>query len=260
MKKIIAALLALTLMLCLTACGGAKTETIYVQTQSVRTIGEAVIRTEYTYGKTGRLVTMKMYFNDELYQTMSNRTSNGVVYMTITDAEGNSYIQSSVTTYDSEGRLSKMEIYSSGSTVTRTSYTYDDQDRILTEETLTTEGTTKTAYTYDEAGNVIAMESANADTGEFVRIEYTYDDRGYVTLEKELDQEGAVLSSIAYTYEGESVRIQTHYDDQGEPTGQVDRLEYDEHGNLVKETTMQDGEVAQTIVSTYEAMEVPVED
>ena len=54
-------------------------------------------------------------------------------------------------------------------------------------------------------------------------------------------------------------RIQTYYDGDGEPTGEVTRLEYDEHGNLVKEISYVDGEVAQTIVSTYEAMEVLVE-
>lgn len=260
MKKILSALLALTLMFCLTACGEAKTETIYVQTRSVRTIGANEIRTEYTYGKTGKPLTMKMYVNDRLYQSITTRTSNGVYYVTTTDAEGNASVQSSVTTYDSQGRVSKQEVSVSATVVSRTTYTYDDQGRMQTESVLTSEGTTKTVYTYDDAGNVIVLEKTNADTGEFLRTEYSYDDRNYVTLEKKLDQEGVVLSSVVYTYEGETARIQTHYDSQGEPTGQVDRLEYDENGNLVKEITYVDGEVAQTIVITYEAMEVPVED
>lgn len=261
MKKLIAALLALTLMLCLAACGEAEpeTKTIYVQTRSVRTIGEAVIRTEYTYGKTGKPVTMKMYFNDKLYQSVTNRTSNGVTYMTITDSTGESSTQTTNTVYDDQGRVSILEVNVGSTTVSRTTYTYDDQDRIVKAATLTADGTVTTTYIYDANGNTVTQQVSDTNDDSFTRTEYTYNADNYVTLEKNFDKEGNLQGSTVYTYEGKTARIQTYYDGDGEPTGEVTRLEYDEHGNLVKEISYVDGEVAQTIVSTYEAMEVLVE-
>lgn len=260
MKKLIAALLALTLILSLTACGETEpqTETIYVQTQSVRTIGEGVIRTDYTYGKTGKPVTIKLYLNDILYRSVAYRTSNGVSYMTVTDSNGESTTQTTNTVYDDQGRVSILEISVGATTVSRSKYVYDENDRVIKAETLTASGTVTTVYEYDANGETIAQEVSDTNDDSFARTEYTYDERGYVTKECVLNKDGALVSASVYTYEGEQVRIQTKLNSNEQPTGEVVRCEYDEHGNLVKEITYIDDEVAQTIVNVYEAMEVPV--
>lgn len=262
MKKITAAILALVLALCLGACGEqVKTETIYVQTQSVRTIYQQEIRMEYTYSEKGAPLSVKTYFNDELYQTASTRTSNGVSYLTIVDYEGNESVQTTETQYDDNGNVSQIEISVAGTAVSRTTYTYDDNGNVLTASNVTSLGTVSTSYTYDENGNVISKEEDDGSTGEFTRTEYAYDERSYVTEERTYDAEGVLQSSIRYAYEADdSGRTLTYYGADGEPTGEVETYVYDEHGNVIEQTTTVDGEVAQKTVNTYVAMEVPVEE
>ena len=108
MKKTIAVLLLLVLAVSMCACGP-KTETIYVQTQSLRTIAGREIRSEYTYASDGSPLEVKTYLNGVLYQTASTRTSGGIDYLTVVDDEGNSSTQSTWTTYDDRGNVTKIE-------------------------------------------------------------------------------------------------------------------------------------------------------
>lgn len=262
MKKLTAAVLALVLALAMTACGNMeKTKTIYVHTQSVRTIGEQEIRSEYTYSPKGTPVTVKTYFNDKLYQTASTRTSGGVNYLTVKDREGNESTQTTNTIYDDNGNVASVEISVAATTVSRTRYTYDDQNRVLTANTVTSQGNTDTSYTYDANGNVTEQIVDDATDGSYTRTVYTYNDRNYVQEEKSYDRDGVLQGGIVYTYQGDNTgRTATYYDAEWEPTGEVVESTYDEHGNLIREVSSMDGEVIQTIVNTYEAMEVPVEE
>lgn len=261
MKKITAALLALVLILGMTACGAfAKTETVYVKTQSLRTIGEQTIRMEYTNSKTGVPVSVKTYFNDSLYQTVSTRTSGGVTYQTVVDQSGASTTQTTSTTKDANGNVVMLEIAVGTTTVSRTTYTYDDQNRLVKGSTLTNQGITDVSYTYDAAGNVAEKINDDAANGTYTRTVYTYDARDYVLEEKSYGKDGALLGSIRHTYtEDGSGKITESFDAEGNATGEKVESQYDEHGNLIKEITSMNGEVVQTIVNTYEALEVPVE-
>lgn len=260
MKRIMAAFLVLTLAMGLSACGP-KTKTIYVQTQSLRTIAGQEIRSEYTYAANGTPLEVKTYFNDVLYQTASTRTSNGISYLTVVDREGNESTQSTMTAYDDRGNVSQVEIAMSMSTVSRTTYTYDDQDRMLSAKTVTSEGSTDFTYAYDDAGNMVEQIKDDQTTDTYTRTVYTYDDRGYVLEEKTYNKEDVLQGSISYTYESDdSGRTDTYYDGDGAPTGEVVTTQYDANGNLVLETATVDGEVVQTIAYTYEALEIPVEE
>lgn len=262
MRKIAAALLALALILGMTACGlFEKTETIYVQTQSLRTIGEQVIRMEYTHSQTGVPISVKTYFNDVLYQTASTRTSGGVTYQTIVDSDGETTTQMTTYTRDDRGNVTMLEITVGTTTVSRTIYTYDDQDRVINGNTVTSLGTTDVSYTYDAAGNIAEKISDDDANSTYTRTVYTYDQRNYVLEEKAYDESGALKSSMTYTYaEDGKGRTIVYYDADGNPTGEKVECFYDNHGNLIKEITSLNDEVLQTIVNTYEALEVPVEE
>lgn len=260
MKKITAMLLALCVALTLAACGP-KTETIYVQTQSVRTIYNQTIRTDYTYSDSGELLTTTLYFNDELYYQISRRTSNGVVYVTTTDAEGNESVQTSITTYDENGNVLCVEQGYSGNTTALTNYTYDENGNLLTAVTETSDSVTDTVYTYNENGSVISKETTTTyeDATTVTRMEYTYDENGYVVQEKEFDGDGVCLGYIVYTYVDDNTgRTITYYNGDGTATGEVEISTYDGNGLLVETRTTLDGELAQTITYTYEALEIPV--
>lgn len=262
MNRITAALLVLVMVLCLAACGEQiKTETIYVQTSSVRELQGQEIRMEYTYSDHGEPVSVKTYFNDQLYQTTSTRTSNGVTYLTITDAEGNSSTQTTTTQYDDNGNVTMIEISVAGNTVSRTTYTYDENGNMLSAINLSTVGTVVAEYTYDANGNVLKQVETDESTGEVIATEYTYDERNYVLTERIYDGEGVLQEAVEYAYESDdSGRTLTYFDGDGAPTGEVVTCVYDEHGNMIEQTTTLDGEVIQRITYTYEALEVPVED
>lgn len=260
MKQLTAAILILILTLGMTACGE-RTQTIYVQTESLRTLAGQEIRSEYTYSAKGNPLEVKTYFNDELYQTASTRTSGGISYLTVVDREGNETVQSTLTTYDDRGNVTQVEISVGLDTISRTTYTYDDQDRPLTASTVTGTGNTVVSYTYDEKGNLVEQIRDDETTDTYTRTVYTYDDRDYILEETAYNEEGVRQGSITYTYEkDDSGRTATYFDGEGEPTGQVVTTQYDDHGNLILETTTVDGEVVQTIAYTYEALEIPVEE
>ena len=262
MRKITAVLLALILILSLTACGlMEKTETIYVHMRSERTIAGQVIRMEYEYSPAGTPISVKTYFNDVLYQTASTRTSGGMTYQTIVDKDGNSTTQSTTYTKDDQGNVVMLEISVGTTPVSRTRYTYDDQNRMTNSNTVTTLGITDISYSYDAAGNVAEQIVDDATEKAYTRTVYTYDDRGYVLEEKVYDKDGALTGSIQYTY-GENGLSKTavFMDAEGKATGEKVESTYDEHSNLVKEVTTMDGEVVQTIINTFVAMEVPVEE
>lgn len=261
MKKTIVLLLVLVMAASLAACTQAKTETIYVQTQSLRTIGEAEIRMEYGYGDDGTPVSVKTYFNDKLYQSTTSRTSGGMQYLTITDADGNSSTQSSQTKYDENGNLLQVSTSIGGTEVAYTNYSYDDDGVLLSTVSVTAAATIHTRYTYDENGNLIQELQQNQNDGTYQRKDFAYNEKGYVSRESIYSAEDVLDSYVEITYaDGDTQKTLTYYGGDGEPTGEVVVETYDEHGNKVGETTTVDGEVAMTIVNTYVAMEVPVKD
>jgi YD repeat-containing protein len=161
--------------------------------------------------------------------------------------------------YDDRGNVMKVEQAVGGNTVSQTTYTYDDRDRMLTAVTKTGDGEATYSYTYDEQGNMIEQVKDDKPAKLYTRIVYRYDDRGYVQEEKSYDQEDVLLSSITYAYEADNTgRTATYYDGEGKTTGQVVTSRYDANGYLIQEITTVDGEVFQTIENTYEAMEIPV--
>lgn len=259
MKKMMAVLLVLVASL--TACSQARTETIYVQTKSVRTIGEVEIRMEYEYSSDGTPLSVKTYFNDKLYQSTTSRTSGGIQYLTITDSDGNSSTQANESKYDDNGNLIQVSTSIGGSDVAYTNYTYNDEGVLVSTVSVTASGSTFASYTYDENGNLISelQESENGDT--YLRKDYAYNEKGYVIRESTYSAEDVLdgYTEISYT-DDDTEKTITYYNADGTPTGEVVVETYDEHGNKVLAVTTLDGEEAMRIVNTFEALEVPVKE
>lgn len=258
MKKMMAMLLVLILAVSVAACGQA-TKTIYVQTESVRTIGEAEIRMVYSYSDEGMPLSVKSYFNGSLRQTTSTRVSGGIQYLTITDSEGNSTTQSTETKYDDEGRVIQTSSSVGGTEVAYTNYTYDEAGVLVSTVAVTAETTIHATLTYDANGNLISEEKTEQNSGEYQRIDYVYDEQGRVVKQSTYSAEDVLDSYLVNTYNGSEEKIITYYGADGEPTGEVVVETYDEHGNKIKEVSSLDGEVIMTIISTYVAMEVPAD-
>lgn len=258
MRKMMAVLLVLVIAASLAACQE-KTETIYVQTESLRTIGEAEIRMEYDYSDNGTPVSVKTYFNGNLYQSTTTRTSGGVQYLTITDAEGNSSTQSTQTKYDDNGNLLQVSTSIGGTEVAYTNYTYDDNGVLLSTVSVTSSAVINTTYTYDDNGNLTSVLEENQNTGEYQRTDYVYDEAGKAVKESAYSAEDVLDGYVEITYaDGDAEKTLTYYGGDGEPTGEVVTETYDEHGNKILEVTTVDGEEVMRIVNTYEALEVPV--
>lgn len=260
MKRIVAALLFLVMALSLAACGE-QTETIYVISESTRTVYGQEIKTVHTYSDNGNLIKTEMYLAGELYQTLSRRTSQGVVFITVTDRNGKESTQATRTTYDEKGNPLVVETSVGESVTSRVNYTYDENGNVLTVKTTTAGGVSLTTYTYDDRGNVTSrIVTVEGDETKTETTTYAYDERDYVTLEETVDVQGNPVRKMVHEYQENANRTTTYYGSDGEPDGQVVTSEYDERGNLVKETTVIDGEVAQVIVNTYIALEVPVKE
>lgn len=260
MKKIMAILLVLVMATSLAACGE-KTVTIYVQTQSLRTIGDVEIRMEYGYSDDGTPLSVMTYFDDQLYQTTTTRISKGVQYVTTTDSEGNSSVQSMESLYDDKGQLIQMSTWYGVTEAAKTRYSYDDQGNIVKAVTTSGEETITTTYTYDENGNLVTQLQVNEQDGTYLRRESEYNENAFVIRESNYSGEDVLEGYVEITYGQENTeKTMTYYDGEGNPTGEVVVETYDENGNKVKEVTIVDGEVTMTIVNTYVAMEVPVKD
>ncbi len=260
MKKMMAVLLVLVMAASLAACTQA-TETIYVQTQSLRTYGEAEVRMEYTYAEDGTPVSVKTYFNGELYQSSSTRVSGGIQYLTITDAKGNTTTQSTEQKYDDQGRLIQSSSSIGGTEVAYTNYTYNDAGQVAGTVSVTAAASIHTAYTYDANGNLTSELRQNQNDGTYQRKDFVYNEAGDVVKESTYSAEDVLDGYVEISYaNGKAEKTMTYYGADGEPTGEVYVETYDEHGNKVKEVATLDGEVIMTIVNTYVAMEVPVKD
>lgn len=258
MKKFLAVLLILVIAASLTAC--AATETIYVKTESVRTIGTTVIRMLYEYSDTGVPVSLKTYLNDNLYQSISYRTSGGMQYLTMTDSAGNTSTQCNETVYDDNGRVIEIVTTVGGTEVACTKYTYNDKDQVVTVVALDSETTVNTNYTYDEQGRVVSELQQNETDGTYTRKDVVYNEKGNIIKESTYSAEDVLDSYLEISYTDDGLqKTTTYFNADGEATGEVMVETFDENGNVILSVTSMDGEEAMRIDNTYIALEVPVE-
>lgn len=156
---------------------------------------------------------------------------------------------------------------------TKTSYTYDNHYRILTE----TCGTETTAYTYDAMGNIVSYIRSDNENNTYYTYDsnkrivreqvsnnytyYTYDSKGnnliYATLKEDYIDEAPALydstltcfDTITYTYDTNG-RVTNEINSDGSSVSYT----YDNRGNVLTETTVNTDNSQQTVTYTYDDM------
>ena len=260
MKKVVAILLVLLMLAGLTACGP-KSKQIFVLDESVRTIGTVVLRTDYIHAKDGSVAKIEIYLNDQRMRTTVNRTSNGIQYVTVTEADGSSSTQAIESLYNDAGQMvMQTTIYGGMNTIT-TKYTYDERGNLVKVVSTAPNSETVTTYTYDENGNLLVQLQVNEKEETYLRMEAKYNEDNYVIEERTYSAEDVLDGYVEISYAKDNTeKTLTYYDGEGKATGEVAVKTFDDRGNEIQEVISKDGEVIQTTVNTYIMMEVPVKD
>ena len=208
MKKLFSLLLAIALLAgCAAAVYEGPTETVWVITQSSSTSYNTVsgqsstrLRTD-SYDSYGNLVCSLYYSDGEL--SSEHRFSY--------DDRGN---LTRDTSWDHSGFIAHP--------ISRTDYTYDDRDRLLTTTYRTGLGfkTSSDSYTYDDEQNTVTWVG-------------TYD-----TQTKYLNENGDPIRVVTISTPA-GLEIETHY-------------EYDDQGRNIKITEYQNGVLTSTVQKSYD--------
>ncbi len=93
--------------------------------------------------------------------------------------------------------------------VTVETIVYDDQARVLTDETVNSYGSSRYAYDYDERGFEIRRESRYS-SGDCYIVEYLRDEDGRILLETGLNEDGSVRYTNEYEYENGLLTLNTY--------------------------------------------------
>lgn len=167
-------------------------------------------------------------------------------------------------TYDDQGRLNSTTQKYDGSVLSVETYTYDSQGRKVTAmEEGEFQGdpgsyTATTVFSYDDDGQLVREERTTVSqiVGEAAEqsvssIEYDYQADGKLAEERAYTGE-QLTSTTTYSYDTERLSIErTEYQPSAEV--QLVNFEYDEHGNLTREVTVQLGaDGAQKSRTTHE--------
>lgn len=214
MKKLIAIVLSLVMLLALTACQQAeKNEDVYVRTESVIEIfsGDQLlseVRTEYAYDAFGNTTEMFSYQNGQLYSSMKvaeSDESGRPVRLTITDEYGIDG-EEMYNYYNEAGELYKYEYKADGVITQSMEKTFDAQGRTATTvNKIPSTGTVTTmTYTYNEDGTLASRLMDVGSLGANL-IVYEYDDQGREI--KETTYEGKTTGDPVREY------IESTYDD-----------------------------------------------
>ena len=216
--------------------------------QNIETIEGVTTTYDYHYNVAGRLDEVQAnsaVVSTYVYDTNSNRTGGSVNGVPIS------------ATYDAQDRLTSYGT---------TTYTYTDNGELLTK----TDGGQTTTYTYDELGNLLSVTLPNGDLIEYVidgdnrRIGKKVNGtvvQGFLYQDElnpvaELNGSGNVVSRFVYGSKDNvpdyilkgiktyriisdhlgSVRLVIDTD-PNEPTPIVQRIDYDEFGNITQDTT-----------------------
>lgn len=252
MKKLLAFVLSLLLLLSLTACGRetAVPETVAVEdvtyylseyTMQYDARGGVAVRTVYTYDDQWRMTSWTSYLEgaegdeEDTRVQFSYSDDNTVITMT---AEGSDTVAQFRRTFDENGRILQTEEYEGGVLVNTVINEYDEEGRLRSCVTTYPDhefyvSITQT-NTYDDAGNCIAEETAfvfTEDAPLVSRKECTYDEAGRILTESHFT-DGEPDSVFTYTYDSNTM-TRTCTEPTGISSGRL-VYTYDDHGNQLR--------------------------
>lgn len=234
MKKITALLGALALLCGLTACNNssadptgptqAASKTVYVHSSITQEFGSTVSKTEFVFDETDRVKEVIVYTNDTETKRHSVQCDENGNYIRWTS-------DSSVTeyAYDEEGHTVQMTMTVDGSTVSSTTYTWENGLRTCV--TTTMGDMTQTALmTYNAAGVLLRQDTYAGDNLTSYCI-YAPGSDGKVKTMSTFNPDGSLHSIAQHSWEENTQTITTTATDGS--VIQIALLTYDEAGNLL---------------------------
>lgn len=270
MRKIIAFLAALTLVLGLAACETKKTDpteppsgettvptpdepsvkTVYVHSSITQEYGSTVSRTEYVFDEKDWVTEVIVYTNDvETKRHSVECDENGNYIRWTSDSSVMEY------SYDDGGHSLGMAMYIDGQLVSTTAHTWEGDLRTSVTTTMAGQSQTQQVLmTYDTEGKLLRQDSYNADTLLNYSV-YKYRSDGRVTTMTTYQPDGSSYSVGQYDWEGNQLTITTTGVDGQRLQTAV--LTYDDAGNLLTHTIFNaKGEQVSKETHTWKAIEV----
>ncbi len=211
----------------------------------------------FTYDQNGNPLKSDAYSTGN-YSCIHNYTYNADKTVTLTEYESDGQTvwkdYYCIYTYNSAGNLLYKKHYLENDELYRTNaYTYDEQGRLLIEETASNSSYQRTVYSYDQNGNILTRTFTLPD-GSTQKDSYTYDTEGRLLTDESgtkytYDANGRVLveefvrgEKVVYTYDTEGNCI---FEERTQSNGNQTKYAYtyDEHSNLlVQKSTHSDGD------------------
>lgn len=211
----------------------------------------------YAYDKNSNLVkeTFSVPGNSYLNITEYTYDSQGNILTqhAYTTDPGSKYDNLQVNTYDASGKMLSSLSYSSGELNTESLWTYDEAGRLLHKTISICYGAEKEVreelrYTYDDKGNVLTTyENYGGDDRRAMRSECTYDEAGNLLTEQFYMGE-QYLGLREYTYDSNGIRLTAKHTT---PDGNHTLTEFDSQGNVTNVTSSNGNIGAQ---NTYESI------
>ena len=233
------------------------TVTRQVRMASLDENGEELWHLDYTYDELGRLISERDVSNtgeETSFATVSYADTEAGLEIRFTDAQGN--ISTTRESRDEQGNVILKEFLLNDQVDYATTYTYDDDGNLLSEQTHYSEDPAlpRTEYTYDDQGNRTSQYEYDGEelTG---WQEMTYDADGRCTETRSYGYDGELVSRTEHSWEG-NTEIRSRMDSDGN-VYMVTLVTYDEEGNLLQQETQQDGYVISCTEYTYEHFEIP---
>lgn len=245
MKKIIALIMVLLMVLGLAACGGSSNTPAQTTTEPTEdaipwTEVEGIKYIKYVHSTSKNKSPLWDYEeenNDEFaYDEMDNQ-------LYIRSISGDGYWSENVFTYDGSGNMLSWVCSAKDEGVySETYYTYDDAGRRIRMEDLSqTWGNSVTVFEYDDNDNLIKEVTESADG--VTTCTYEYNEHGDETLMKVQgpDSDYEVISE--YTYEGDKIVkcvATANYYKENETSKTTTLTEYHANGKMKKSTMIDD--------------------
>lgn len=157
---------------------------------------------------------------------------------------------------DAEGRELKETLYDNDGMHIYRELEYDEAGNMIRKSEFEEDGTAGAQWQneYDAAGNMIKSTIVFSTGRVYSIMEYEYDEHGNVTRYASLDGDGNVIESYRYEYElrEDGLPNVTKIYDSENTVQRTKESEYDENGNLIKETTFDNqNEIMMIVKYTY---------
>lgn len=233
MKKLSCVVISAAMLLLLYGCGGPKTETKYILTETEYEFApDQIHKTVYHFDENWQETGQTEYINGELNaETTISIDENGDQVLTIVSGGITNTVRNAAT-LNEDGTVAKVEMYQ------------NDQLYSATE------------FDYDEQGNRVYQCQTNAMVGMVNEIWFTAD--GKMLSTKNTSPDGSVSGAdYSYNEDGLQTGYVNYYTADGQPAQTHVAMEYNSEGKEIRETTTEydaDGNVTRSYYNetTYE--------